>query len=155
MHVIYHNRHHSALAESDLSAQYVSFDELVSESDVLSIHANYQPSDSERFNKDIFSSMKTSSIFINTARGSFHNQKDLSEALQSGQIWGAGLDVTNPEPMRSDDSILQLPNICILPHIGSSTKEARNAMAIIAAQNAVDFSKGLRMKTCINPEVYD
>ncbi|ALR30679.1 D-glycerate dehydrogenase [Chryseobacterium sp. IHB B 17019] len=154
MDIIYHNRHKNEEAEKELNAKYVSFEELVSRSDVLSVHANFKPEQKELFNAEIFKKMKPDSIFINTARGGFHNQKDLYEALISKQIWGAGLDVTNPEPIFKDDPILELSNVCVLPHIGSATIEARNAMAKLAAENLIAFSKGQKMPACANPEIY-
>ncbi len=154
MNIIYHNRNKNETAEQELGARYVSFEDLVLESDVISIHANYTPEQANIFNKETFAKMKSNLIFINTARGGFHNEADLYEALQSGRIWGAGLDVTNPEPMNESNPLLHLPNVCILPHIGSATLEARNGMAKIAAENVVAFSKGIPMPHCANPEVY-
>jgi len=155
MNILYHNRSHNEEAEKELNAKYVSFEELVQQSDVISIHASYTPEQADIFNKETFGKMKPNLIFINTARGGFHNEKDLLEALESGKIWGAGLDVTNPEPMESDSPLLQLPNVCVLPHIGSATIEARNGMSKLAAENVVAFSKGERMPTIVNPEVYE
>lgn len=155
MNIIYHNRGQNEQAEKELNAKYVSFEELLQESDVISIHANYTQEQSNIFNKETFEKMKPNLIFINTARGGFHNESDLFEALESGKIWGAGLDVTNPEPMQKNNPLLQLPNICILPHIGSATIEARNGMSKLAAENVVAFYKNQKMPTCINPEVYD
>lgn len=154
MNIIYHNRNKNETAEQELGARYVSFEDLVRESDVISIHANYTPEQANIFNKETFAKMKSNLIFINTARGGFQNEADLYEALQSGRIWGAGLDVTNPEPMNESNPLLHLPNVCILPHIGSATLEARNGMAKIAAENVVAFSKGIPMPHCANPEVY-
>lgn len=154
MNIIYHNRSHNEEAEKELGAKYVSFEELVIQSDVLSIHANFTEEHSELFNKSVFETMKSNAIFINTARGGFHNQKDLYNALVSGKIWGAGLDVTNPEPIKDNDPILKLSNVCVLPHIGSATIEARNGMAKLAAENIIAFSKGEKMPHCANPEVY-
>lgn len=154
MNIIYHNRHHNEEAEKELNATYVSFDELIEQSDVLSIHANFVPDQKDLFNASVFEKMKPNAIFINTARGGFHNQKDLYEALVSKQIWGAGLDVTNPEPIFKDDPILELSSVCVLPHIGSATIEARNGMAKVAAENIIAFSKGEKMPNCANPEVY-
>ncbi|SDI42100.1 Lactate dehydrogenase [Chryseobacterium taeanense] len=154
MNIIYHNRHRNQEAENELGAKYVSFEELISRSDVLSIHANFKEEQKELFNADVFKEMKENAIFINTARGGFHNQKDLYDALAEHKIWGAGLDVTNPEPIFKDDPILELSNVCVLPHIGSATVEARNGMAKIAAENLIAFSKGEKMPACINPEVY-
>lgn len=154
MNIIYHNRNHNEEAEKELNAKYVSFDELIEQSDVLSIHANYVPDQKDLFNRLVFERMKPNATFINTARGGFHQQTDLYEALASRQIWGAGLDVTNPEPILNDDPILGLSNVCVLPHIGSATIEARNGMAKVAAENIIAFSKGEKMIHCVNPEVY-
>ncbi|KAA2223740.1 2-hydroxyacid dehydrogenase [Chryseobacterium sediminis] len=154
MNIIYHNRHHNEEAEQELGAIYVSFEELIKNSDVLSVHANFTPDHKELFNKSIFEQMKPDAIFINTARGGFHNQKDLYQALVDQKIWGAGLDVTNPEPMSADDPILELSSVCILPHIGSATIEARNGMARLAAGNIIAFSKDEKMPHCANPDVY-
>ncbi|WP_213279892.1 2-hydroxyacid dehydrogenase [Chryseobacterium indologenes] len=154
MNIIYHNRHHNEEAEQELGATYVSFEELIKNSDVLSVHANFTPDQKELFNESIFEQMKPDAIFINTARGGFHNQKDLYHALVDQKIWGAGLDVTNPEPMSPDDPILELSSVCILPHIGSATIEARNGMARLAAGNIIAFSKNEKMPNCANPDVY-
>lgn len=154
MKIIYHNRSQNSEVEEKLNARYVSFDELVEKSDVITIHANYTENQANLFNKSVFEKMKSNAIFINTARGGFQNEKDLFEALNSGEIWGAGLDVTNPEPMEHENPLLQLPNVCVLPHIGSATIEARNGMAKLAAENIIAFTKGEKMPTCANPEVY-
>lgn len=154
MEIIYHNRHRNEEAEKELDATYVSFDELVRNSDVLSVHANFTPQHKDLFNKSVFEKMNPNAIFINTARGGFHQEQDLYNALTEGKIWGAGLDVTNPEPMSADHPILKLSSVCVLPHIGSATIEARNGMARLAAQNIIAFSKGEAMPNCANPEVY-
>ncbi|WET50642.1 D-glycerate dehydrogenase [Chryseobacterium indologenes] len=154
MEIIYHNRHRNEEAERELGAVYVSFDELVRNSDVLSVHANFTPEHKDLFNQEVFEKMSPNAIFINTARGGFHQEQDLYKALTEGKIWGAGLDVTNPEPMSADNPILELSNVCILPHIGSATIEARNGMAKLAAENLIAFSKGEEMPNCANPEVY-
>lgn len=154
MNIIYHNRSRNEAAEKELNAQFVDFETLLSQSDVLSIHSNYSAENNELFNKDAFAKMKKNSIFINTARGKFHNENDLFEALTNKTIWGAGLDVTNPEPMNQDNPLLALPNCCILPHIGSATYEARNAMAVCAAQNIIALLENKKMPFCVNEEVY-
>ncbi|MDM1557343.1 D-glycerate dehydrogenase [Chryseobacterium indologenes] len=154
MEIIYHNRHRNEEAERELGAVYVSFDELVRNSDVLSVHANFTPEHKDLFNQEVFEKMSPNAIFINTARGGFHQEQNLYKALTEGKIWGAGLDVTNSEPMSADNPILELSNVCILPHIGSATIEARNGMAKLAAENLIAFSKGEEMPNCANPEVY-
>lgn len=152
MNLIYHNRNRNPEAENQLGARYVSFDELLKQSDVLSLHCVLSDETRGLFNKDVFCKMKKSAIFINTSRGSVHNEVDLIEALRKGTIWGAGLDVTNPEPMHADNPLLQMPNVAVLPHIGSATVEARTGMARIAAENIISFYQTGDMPYCVNPE---
>lgn len=97
--------------------------------------------------------MKSSAIFINTSRGGVHNEEDLIEALERGTIWGAGLDVTNPEPMLPANPLLSMPGVAVLPHIGSATVEARNGMARLAAENIIAYYKSGKVPHCVNPEV--
>jgi glyoxylate reductase len=155
MKVIYHNRSTNPEAEQELGAVRVSFEELLSQSDVLSVHTALTDETKGKFNKDAFSKMKPSAIFINTARGGIHDEAALKEALDSGTIWGAGLDVTNPEPMAADNPLLQFPNTAILPHIGSATVEAREGMARRAAENIIAGLKGEKLPYAVNPEVWD
>lgn len=155
MKVIYHNRGRNEDAEKKLGAVSVTFDELLQKSDVLSVHANLSRQTRGIFDMKAFSRMKRSVIFINTARGGIHNEKDLTQALQNEIIWGAGLDVTNPEPMVMDNPLLSMPNVCVLPHIGSATMETRVAMAERAARNIIAGLSGEQMPYPANPEVYD
>jgi glyoxylate reductase len=154
MKIIYHNRGHHQSAEKELNARWVSFNDLLENSDVLSVHTALTPDTRGRFNKDVFNKMKRTSIFINSARGAIHNEEDLTEALKNGIIWGAGLDVTNPEPMRPDNPLLFMPNVCVLPHIGSATEETRSAMSLLAAKNIVAGLRGEPLPYVVNPEVY-
>ena len=155
MPVIYHNRSHNTVAERELGARRVSFDKLLQESDVLSVHANLSAETAGIFNRRTFSKMKTSAIFINTARGGIHNETDLRWALEEGQLWGAGLDVTNPEPMVPDNPLLLMPNVAILPHIGSATLETRMKMMQLTVENILAGLNGQRLPNCVNPEVYN
>lgn len=155
MKIIYHNRNRRADMESELNAVYVTFDDLLLQSDVLSIHANYTAASNGLFNAGVFRKMKTNAILINTARGGFIREQDLYQALTEQQIWGAGLDVSDPEPMSSDNPLLTLPNVCVLPHIGSATVEARNGMARLVAENVIAYTKGVRMPTVVNATVYE
>jgi glyoxylate reductase len=155
MNVIYHNRKPNFKAEQSLAAEYVSFETLLKKSDVLSVHVNLTPDTKGLFDKSAFTQMKPSVIFINTARGAIHNEEDLLEALQNQSIWGAGLDVTNPEPMDRNHPLLNMPNVCVLPHIGSATTETRNNMAVMAAQNIIAALQDQPMPQAINPEVFN
>ena len=152
MKVIYHNRKPNRDAEKLLGADLVSFDELLSQSDVLSVHCALNNETRAVFDQTAFSKMKPTSIFVNTARGGIHNEKDLIEALNVGKIWGAGLDVTNPEPMDANNPLLSMPNVAVLPHIGSATEEARNEMSRLAAMNIIEFYKYNHMPNVVNPE---
>jgi lactate dehydrogenase-like 2-hydroxyacid dehydrogenase len=155
MSIIYHNRNRNKMAEQELDAQYVSFEELLHQSDVLSVNANLSDKTKNIFDKISFQKMKPTSIFINTARGGLHNEQDLIGALQTGSIWGAGLDATNPEPIRKDSPLLSMPTVCVLPHIGTATIETRAAMADRAAQNIIAGLQGKRMPFVANPEIYE
>ncbi len=142
MDVIYHNRSQNIEAEQEIGARYVSFEELLKQSDVLSVHTALTSETRDKFTFDVFSQMKPNAIFINTARGGIHNETDLIRALQEKVIWGAGLDVTNPEPMDKNNPLLYMENVAVLPHIGSATEETRAAMAKIIVQNIVAGLKG-------------
>ena len=154
MKIIYCNCNPNERAEKELNAERVSFEDLLKQSDVLSVNTSLTPETKGKFNKEVFAKMKRSSIFINAARGAIHNEPDLIEALQKGIIWGAGMDVTDPEPMHPDNPLLQMPNVAVLPHIGSATVETRNAMAIIAAKNIIAGLRGERLPFAVNPEVW-
>jgi len=153
MNIIYCNRESNSEAEKLYGAKQVSFDELLQQSDVISVHSVMSKETKEIFNKDAFTKMKPTSIFINTARGGIHNEQDLIDALKKGTIWGAGLDVTNPEPMKPDNLLLEMENVCILPHIGSATIEARNEMSRMAAENIISYFKNNSVPNIVNPEV--
>lgn len=155
MRVLYHNRNRNEYAERELNAEMVSFEELLKTSDIISVHTVLTDETKGKFDKSAFSLMKPSAIFINTARGAIHNETDLIEALQKETIWGAGLDVTNPEPMAPGNVLLTMPNVAVLPHIGTATIETRDAMATLAAQNVIAALNGQPIPHPVNPEVYD
>ncbi len=154
MDVIYHNRKPLHEMQENLNVKYVSFENLLTQSDVLSVHCALTPETKHLFNIEAFKKMKSTAIFINTARGPVHHEKDLYQAMKSNEIWGAGLDVTDPEPMDKDNPLLFMENVCILPHIGSATKEARNQMSIMAAKNIIEFYKTGKVPTIVNPQVF-
>ncbi|MFD2289114.1 D-glycerate dehydrogenase [Pedobacter petrophilus] len=145
MPVIYHNRSRNEDAEQEVDAKYVSFDELLEQSDVISVHTALTEETKDKFSMEAFKKMKPKSIFINTARGGIHNEKDLIQALEEKIIWGAGLDVTNPEPMKKDNPLLNMDNVAVLPHIGSATEETRDAMAKLIAENIIAGLEGEKL----------
>ncbi len=154
MDIIYHSRKKNHSAENEFNAKFVSFNDLLEQSDIISVHCSLNEKTKGLFNKSAFNGMKKSAIFINTSRGLVHNETDLIEALNSCRIWGAGLDVTNPEPMQSDNPLLSMENVAVLPHIGSGTMEARKEMARLAALNIIEFYKNKKIPNIVNPEVF-
>lgn len=155
MDIIYRNRTPNKHAEELLGAKAVSFDYLIQHSDVLSVHCSLNEETKGLFDEEVFKKMKKTAIFVNTSRGLVHNEMDLYEALKNGDIWGAALDVTNPEPMKPDNPLLSLENVAVLPHIGSATVETRDKMSRLAAQNIIEFYKGNKIPGIVNPEVFD
>ncbi len=154
MKIIYCNRKPDKIAEKLLDAKFVTFNELLRQSDVISVHCSLNNETKGLFNKSAFEKMKPLAIFINTSRGLVHNEQDLTEALRKGRIWGAGLDVTNPEPMLPDNPLLSMENVAVLPHIGSATVETRDKMSKLAAENIIEFYTGKRVPCIVNPEVF-
>lgn len=153
MNIIYCNRSNNQQAENLLNARKVSFDELLNESDIVSVHCALTDETKYTFDRSAFNKMKNTSIFINTARGAVHKEDDLIRALKNGEIWGAGLDVTDPEPMLPNNPLLVMENVAVTPHIGSATEEARNRMSVYAAENIIAKYKGESIPFLVNKEV--
>ncbi|NXN19086.1 GRHPR reductase, partial [Indicator maculatus] len=120
---------------AEFGAEYVPLIRLAEESDFVVVTCSLTPATQGMCNRDFFSRMKKTSVFVNTSRGAVVNQEDLHEALAQGQIAAAGLDVTTPEPLPTDHPLLSLKNCVILPHVGSATYATRNTMAVLAANN--------------------
>ncbi len=136
MKIIYHNRKPIPKSkEKSLGVNYVSFNKLISQSDVISIHVPHTKETDQIFDKKIFSEMKNSAFLVNTARGKIVNEKDLVMALRKKTIAGAGLDVFQIEPIGKKHPFTKMQNIVLAPHIGSSTKETREKMAEITIKN--------------------
>lgn len=152
MNVLYHDKYRNEAAEKELGAQQVDADTLFKESDFVSVHTDLNEKTKGMFNAAAFRKMKNTAVFINSARGPIHNQKDLHDALKSGEIFAAGLDVTDPEPIPMDDPLLTLPNCVIAPHIASATVSSRNGMAEIAADNLIAGLKGEPLRCWVNRE---
>ena len=136
MKLIYHNRKRvSKTKEKTLGVKYVSFEKLITQSDVVSIHVPHTKETNHMFDMKIFRKMKKSVFLINTSRGKIVNEKDLVMALKKKIIAGAGLDVFEAEPISKKHPLVKLQNIVLAPHIGSSTKETRAKMAEITVKN--------------------
>lgn len=134
--IIYFNRSEKTQAR-EIGAERVTFDELLSESDFISVSCALTPETKEMFSDAAFKKMKRTAIFVNTSRGDVVDQDALVKALQEKTILGAGLDVMTPEPLPLNSPLFKLKNCVILPHIGSACIETRNEMAVLCAKNII------------------
>jgi glyoxylate reductase len=156
MRVLYSSRHRCGTElEQAMGVEYVPFEQLLQESDFVTIHTVLSEETYHLFDHSQFERMKPSAILINTARGAIVHPEALYYALKTGQIAGAALDVTEPEPIPLDSPLLSLPNLIILPHIGSASLKTRSRMALMAAQNLLAGLSGERLPHCVNPGVYE
>ena len=143
MKIIYHNRKQiSKIDEKKLGVKYTTFNKLITQSDIISIHVPHTDETNQMFNMKIFRKMKKTSFLINTSRGKVVNEKDLVVALKQKIIGGAGLDVFETEPISKNHQFLKLENVVLAPHVGSSTKETRTKMAEITIKNLILGIKG-------------
>ncbi|HEX2620726.1 MAG TPA: D-glycerate dehydrogenase, partial [Phototrophicaceae bacterium] len=154
MKLLYHGGGDQSAAQ-ELGAQSSSFDDLLHESDFISVHVPLKPETHHLISTREFSLMKTTAILVNTARGGIVNPAALYAALRSKRIAAAGLDVTEPEPIQLDDPLLTLDNCLIVPHIGSATVATREKMALLAAENILAGLRGERLPHCVNPVIYE
>jgi glyoxylate reductase len=142
MDILYYNRTRKLEKENELGIKYATLTELLKQSDFVCILIPYSPEVHHLISKEELSLMKKDSILINTARGGIVDEVALYDALNSGEIWGAGLDVFEQEPVPVDHPLLSLQNVVALPHIGSASVQTRMKMAHLAADNIVNVLKG-------------
>ena len=134
-------------------APFRPLDDLLRESDYVTIHTNLTAESQHLIGAREFALMKPSAYIVNTARGPVIDQLALVAALESGQIAGAGLDVLEAEPPDPDDPIVRLPNVITFPHIGTAAEETRRAMRELAVQNLIAVVSGETPPAIVNPEV--
>ncbi len=152
LRVVYHNRRHSPLAD-ELGVTWLFLDDLLRESDFVCLHVPLTEETERLIDARALRLMKSSALLINVARGPVVDTPALVRALADGWIAGAGLDVTDPEPLPPGHPLYQLPNCLILPHIGSATEETRRRMAEMAAANLLAGLAGRPLLHSVNPEV--
>ncbi len=150
MRVIYYNRTRKVDKEAELGIEYCDLHSLLQQSDFVSILIPYSPDVHHFIGKSELQLMKKNAILINTARGGIVDEGALYDALVKGQIWGAGLDVFEKEPVPVDHPLLSLPNVVTLPHIGSSTVKTRLQMATLAVDNIINVFEGKEPLTPVN-----
>jgi lactate dehydrogenase-like 2-hydroxyacid dehydrogenase len=156
MRVLYQDPHRASPEdEAALSAEGVDLDRLLEESDFVSLHTNLTPDTRHLLDAAAFRRMKQGAIVINTSRGPVIDHDALHDALRSGHLAGAGLDVTDPEPLPADHPLLSLPTCLVVPHIASASEWTRDEMARIAAENLLAGLRGERLPAPVNPEVYE
>ena len=154
LRILYYSRHRAdPVVERELEAQYVDRETLLRESDFLSLHVPLTEGTQHLIRAAEFALMKPTAFLINTARGKVVDEEALVEALESRTIAGAGLDVFEREP-QVHPALLKMPNVVLLPHVGSATVETRLKMALLATENLLAALDGKRPPNVVNPEIY-
>lgn len=148
MEILYHNRR----PVPDVDATYMALPDLLAASDFVLVMTPLTPETRGMIGLSEFRQMKPTAIFINASRGPVVREAELIQALREKRIYGAGLDVYDREPVEPGNPLLQFPNVVTTPHIGSATRETRDAMAMRAAENLLAFARG-EMPPDVVPEL--
>jgi lactate dehydrogenase-like 2-hydroxyacid dehydrogenase len=154
MRVLFYDPTHPDELDVVTGAIKSNLDDLLSQSDFVSLHVPLNVKTSGLFNDATFGQMKTGAILVNTARGGLVDQEALADALTSGKLAGAALDVSDPEPLPLDHLLLELENLLITPHIASASRSARERMSLMAAENVLAGLREEKLPNCVNPEVF-
>ena len=155
MKVIYHNRRRDPKVEQEYGAEYRSKEDLLRESDFLTVHVPLTEETRNSIGAGELAMMKKTAFLVNTSRGGVVDEKSLAEALSAGTIAGAAFDVFEREPISMDSPLLTMKNVVLTPHIGSASIESRTGMAVLAARNLVAGLKGEKPPNLLNPEVIE
>ena len=153
MRVLYTDEVANPVLEKELGARKVPFEELLQESDFVSVHVPLMPSTRHLFNARTLALMKPTAYLINTSRGPVIHEAELVEALRRNVIAGAALDVYEFEP-KMVPGLAELTNVVLAPHTASATRSSRSGMSIKAATNLLAMLRGERPPDCLNPEIY-
>jgi glyoxylate reductase len=155
MTILYQDVHRADPAvEAEFGATSLPLEELLPRADFVTLHVNLTPQTKGLIDAEKLSWMKPSAVLVNTSRGPVIDHAALADALTSGRIFAAALDVTDPEPIPPDDPLVGLENCLIVPHIASASRATRSKMAEMAAANVIAGVRGERIPTPVNPEVY-
>ena len=138
--------------EAQTGARRVDLDELLERADFVSIHTNLTPETRHLFGAEQFKRMRDTAVLVNTSRGPVVDEAALADALESGEIFAAGLDVFENEPA-VNEKLLGLENVVVIPHLGSATVDTRDAMGHLAVDNVFASLDGERPPTLLNPDV--
>ena len=140
--------------EAETGARRVELDDLLERADFVSIHTNLTPETRHLFSAEQFKRMKETAVLVNTSRGPVVDEAALADALESGEIFAAGLDVFEREP-EVHETLRTLENVVVIPHLGSATVDTRDAMGHLAVDNVFAALDGERPPTLLNPDVLD
>jgi glyoxylate reductase len=155
MRVLAYDAYRDEEAAKELGAEYVPLDDLLRQSDFVSLHVALTPETEHLIGAREFSLMKPHAILINAARGPVVDTDALVTALGDGEIGGAALDVTDPEPLPADHPLVHMPNAIVVPHMASASVATRAKMATMAATNLLAGLRGQRPPNVVNPEALD
>ncbi|HEU0166228.1 MAG TPA: D-glycerate dehydrogenase, partial [Chloroflexota bacterium] len=153
MRVIYYDAFRRQDKEPELGLEYLPLEDVLRQADFVSLHTPLTPETQHLMNARTLALMKPTAILINTSRGPVIDPDALYDALKAGTIRGAGLDVTEPEPLPQDHKLLTLPNCVVVPHIASASVATRDAMAVLAAENLFAGLEGKPLEATPNPDV--
>ena len=156
MRIVYYSRTRKPEVESELGAEWRDdMDAVLSEADFVSLHMPLTSDTEYMISKRELGLMQPTAFLINTTRGRTVNPRDLHDALASGAIAGAAIDVTDPEPIPFDDPLLSLDNLLVTPHIASASRQTVRRMGQMSADNIIAALRGETMPGCVNPEALD
>jgi lactate dehydrogenase-like 2-hydroxyacid dehydrogenase len=156
MTILYQDVHRAdPSVEEAFGATFHPLEELLPRSDFVTLHVNLTHDTHRLIDAEKLSWMKPSAVLVNTSRGPVVDHPALADALRGGRLFAAALDVTDPEPIPTDDPLLSLDNCLVVPHIASASRATRGKMAEMAAANLLAGVRGERIPTPVNPEVYD
>ncbi len=141
------------LDRTDNFVSYVTLDNLLKHSDIVSVHCPLNADSEKLFNEKTFNSMRKGAYFINTARGPIVDEDDLAKALKSGSLSGAALDVLEKEPMSKDCPLIGIPNLIITPHVAWAPYETRKRLVAQVVKNLVAYEKGRPINVVNNPKL--
>ncbi|HUK28318.1 MAG TPA: D-glycerate dehydrogenase, partial [Candidatus Acidoferrales bacterium] len=153
MNLIYTDVIRNKQAEDEFGIKFVDMDTVLTQSDFITLHTNLTQETFHLIGAKQFEKMKKTAILINTSRGPIVDNMALYEALKSGKIAYAGLDVTEPEPIPANHPLLTLENVIVAPHIASASVATRTKMGVMAADNLIAGLKGEMPPNPVNPEV--
>ena len=153
MKILYYSRTRKFDVEKELKAEYKSLEEVLTDSDIVSLHVPLTNETKKMIGERELRMMKDTAYLINTSRGKVIDEKALIKALENSWIAGAALDVFEIEPTPRDNPLLKLSNVVVTPHIGSADRETRERMALMVAENLIEFYNGRKPPNLVNDDV--